>query len=51
MCIDAYKKCVLVLIKKVLPGIQRKCVIICVITLLIIPQNVRLIELTVIKLL
>ena len=51
MCIDAYKKCVLMLIKKVSPEIQIKWVIIFVITLLIIPQNLILIGLTVIKLL
>ena len=51
MGIDAYKKCVLMLIKKVSPEIQIKWVIIFVITLLIIHKNVRLIELTVIKLL
>ena len=39
------------LIKKVLPEIQRKWVIIFVITLLIIPQNFRLIGSTIIKLL
>jgi len=51
MCVGAYKKRVLDAYKKVLPEIQRKWVIIFVITLLVIPQNFRLIGSTVIKVL